>query len=88
MLLEPLVVARIYEIKWRKERLDLAELAKLRWVKMWSLGRIAKAMGRSPNTIDWGLQRLKKGALDRLLLDEKTRSQIKREWNTVFHGRV
>ncbi|PIR21863.1 MAG: hypothetical protein COV44_10955 [Deltaproteobacteria bacterium CG11_big_fil_rev_8_21_14_0_20_45_16] len=87
MLVEALVVARIYEIQRRKERLDLAELAILRWVEMWSIPKIAKKLERSTNTIDWGLQKLKKGELDRLNLDRETKSKIKEVWWTSFHGK-
>lgn len=87
MLVEPLAVARMYEIQWRKKTLDLAELAKLRWVEMWSIGRIAEALDRSPNTIDWALQALKKGGLQKLSFDNETRLRIESNRKKCFHGK-
>ncbi len=87
MLVESLVVDRIYEVQWRKNKLGLVELAKLRWVEMWSLDRIAIEMNRSRNTIDWGLQKLKKGQLDDLSLLQRTKAKIKSVWRTAFNGK-
>ena len=44
---EPLVWAETYPIQWREPRVDLAELAKLRWVEGLSVKEIAIRLGRT-----------------------------------------
>ena len=44
---EPLVWAETYPIQWREPRVDLAELAKLRWVEGLSVKEIAMRLGRT-----------------------------------------
>ena len=39
---EPCTVVRDYRIQWEKERLNLSELAKLRWVRRWPIAKIAE----------------------------------------------
>jgi hypothetical protein len=44
---EPLVWVETYPIQWRKPRIDLAELAKLRWIKDFSRKDLAARFGKS-----------------------------------------
>ena len=44
---EPLTWTEIYPMQWREPRVDLAELAKLRWVEGLSAKELAKRLGRT-----------------------------------------
>ena len=48
---EPLVWAETYPIQWREPRINLAELAKLRWIDGWSRRELAKHYGKSVDAI-------------------------------------
>jgi hypothetical protein len=59
MLVEPLTVTKEYQAQWFRPRIDSDELARLRWVKKWSLMRIAKHYKRSKAAICGRLKKLK-----------------------------
>ncbi len=50
-LSEPLVLDTTYLIQWYEPRVDLAELAKLRYLEGWSRQRLASHYGRTLNAI-------------------------------------
>ena len=50
-LSEPLVLDLTYPIQWHEPRVDLAELAKLRYLEGWSRQRLASHYGRTLNAI-------------------------------------
>lgn len=49
-----------YPIQWREPSIDLAELAKLRWIEGWSREALAKRYGKSDNAIQCCFQWLKR----------------------------
>ena len=53
-------VSRVYSIVWRRPDLDLAELARLRWIQQWSVARLAAHFGRRPDTIQGHLCKMRK----------------------------
>ncbi len=48
-----------YPIQWREPKLNLAELARLRWIEGWSRRRLAEHYKKSQNAIQFHLQKLK-----------------------------
>ncbi len=50
-LSEPLVLDTTYPIQWHEQRVDLAELAKLRYLEGWSRQRLASHYGRTLHAI-------------------------------------
>lgn len=48
---EPLTWVEAYPIQWREPRVDLAELAKLRWIEGWSRKDLAKKCGRTESAV-------------------------------------
>jgi len=49
-----------YPIEWRKPPFDLAELARLRWIKGLSIKELAQRFGKSKSSIDYHLKMIKK----------------------------
>lgn len=49
----------VIAVLWKKEQIDLAELARLRWVEKWKRQRLAEHFGIGRTTVrDW-LRRIK-----------------------------
>lgn len=61
-MLEELLASWVqeYPIQWHDPRVNLAELAKLRWIDGWSRESLAKRYGKSPNAIQCYFQLLKR----------------------------
>ncbi len=61
-LVEPqaLTVSIGRKVAWRKDRVDLTELAKLRWVDKWTIERLAKHFGLGTTSIKMNLRQLRK----------------------------
>lgn len=57
---EPLGWVITYPIQWRDPRVNLAELAKLRWIESWSREALAKRYGKSVDAIQCYFQHLKR----------------------------
>jgi hypothetical protein len=55
----PLVVTKTYSIKWRKNGVDLVELAKRRWIDQMSYREIGKSMGITRGQVDWNLRKFR-----------------------------
>ena len=89
MLVEPdsLTVTETYKVQWRQPKTDLCALAKLRWIEKWSVNRLAEHLGKSPETIQMYLCRMRKpGGLDSLKLSPEELSSIRDNINQVFQG--
>jgi hypothetical protein len=59
-LVEPIVVIREYEFQWVRPKVDLAGLAKLRFIEEWPIERLTGHFGVSQVTIYRELARLRK----------------------------
>lgn len=61
-LVEPqaLTVSIGRKVVWRKDKVDLIELAKLRWVDKWTIERLASHFGLGTTSIKMNLRLLKK----------------------------
>lgn len=57
---EPLCWTIMYPMQWREPSLNLAELAKLRWVEGWSRKQLAEHYGKSVDAISNYFQEAKK----------------------------
>lgn len=57
---EPLGWVKTYPIQWREPRIDLAELAKLRWIEGWTRADLAKRYGKTDSAIQNYIQYLKR----------------------------
>ena len=57
---EPLVMDKEYSIQWRELRVNLAELAKLRFIDGWSRKQLAEYYGRTEDAIQNYFQKIKK----------------------------
>lgn len=77
MLREPLSLDIAYPIQWHESRVNLTELAKLRYIHGWSRQELARHYGRTLNAITNYCQsiRRKNFDLDGLTVEEK--EQIK-----------
>lgn len=73
MLREPLSLDKTYPIQWHESRVNLAELAKLRYIHGWSRQELAHHYGRTLNAITNYCQsiRRKNFDLDGLTVEEK-----------------
>ncbi|MDG0818069.1 hypothetical protein [Bdellovibrio svalbardensis] len=68
-------VSKTYTTIWKKEAIDLAELAQKRWVEKWTIEKIAAHMGWGRTAVVRYLGRLK--ANPDLILDGRVRSHVK-----------
>ena len=57
---EPLTTGTLYPIQWRELRVNLAELAKLRFIDGWSRKQLAEYYGRTEDAIQNYFQKIKK----------------------------
>ncbi|MDO9182195.1 MAG: hypothetical protein Q7U04_07290 [Bacteriovorax sp.] len=57
---EPLTTGTLYPIQWRELRVNLAELAKLRYIDGWSRKQLAEHYGRTEMAIQNYFQNIKK----------------------------
>ena len=57
---EPLCWAETYPLQWREPRVDLAELAKLRWIEGLSRKELAEKYGRTEIAIGNYFQKLRR----------------------------
>ena len=67
----PLIIEDIYPIQWRRPNIDLTELARLRWIKRWSVARLGQHFNRSPETIQMHICRFRAKGLEGLNLKAK-----------------
>lgn len=73
---EPQAWAEEYPIQWREPRVDLAELAKLRWIEGLSRQELAKRYGKTPIAIQNYFQYLKRRNFEVSGLSKHEREQI------------
>lgn len=73
---EPLVKVETYPIQWREPRLDLAELARLRWVEGYSRKQLAEKYGKTIVAIQNHFQELRRRKFRIAGLSEKERNRI------------
>jgi hypothetical protein len=57
---EPLCGIETYPVVWREPRFDLAELARLRWIKGLSYKELASRFGKTPNAIECHCREIRK----------------------------
>jgi hypothetical protein len=57
---EPLVVEQICLIQWQESRVDLSELARLRWIEEWTRKELSEHYGRTEDAIQNYFQKIKK----------------------------
>lgn len=74
---EPLVKVETYPIQWREPRVDLAELAKLRYLEGWSRERLAQHYGRTLHAITAYCQNIRRKNFVLDELTEQEREKIK-----------
>lgn len=86
-VLEPrtLTVRRSYPIQWKRERVDLAELANLRWIKKWRIERIAAHLDLGTTSVKRELAKIRsqKGQMS---LDKRIQKAIDQEAVRGFRG--
>lgn len=81
-----LTVRRSYPIQWKRERVDLAELANLRWIKKWRIERIAAHLDLGTTTVKRHLAEVR-GHKTELKLDSRVKKAIMKETSRSFRGR-
>jgi hypothetical protein len=79
-LREPLVLGLSHPIQWVESRVDLAELAKLRWIDGWSRQRLASHYGRSLHAITNYCQNIRRKNFDLKGLTAEERERIRRAY--------
>lgn len=77
MLREPLNLDIAYPIQWHESRVNLAELAKLRYLEGWSRDQLARHYGRTLNAITNYCQNIKCKNFELEGLSELEREKIK-----------
>ncbi len=55
----PLVITKAYSVKWKKDGVDLVELAKKHWGEQKSYKEIAQDMGITRGQVDWNLRKIR-----------------------------
>lgn len=83
---QELTISRWYEIQWRKQEIDLTELAKRRWIDKWSIERLADHFGFGTTRIKVYLNRIRENPD---LGGPGVGRHQKRPWatNRVFRGK-
>lgn len=76
-----------YGIQWKRPKINLVELAKLRWIEKWSVSRLGKHFERSPETIQMHICQLRAGGLGKLDLEPCLYEQLRKGSRAVFKGR-
>lgn len=66
---EPLTLAETYPIQWREPRVDLAELARLRWIEGWSQKELAAHFGKTECAIQNYFQEIRRKGLKPLSVE-------------------
>ena len=56
---QELTVTRGYEIQWRRQDIDLTELAKRRWIEKWSIEKLAEHFKCGPTFVKKSLRKIK-----------------------------
>lgn len=74
---EPLLLGLSYEIQWHESRVNLAELAKLRWIEGWSYRKLANHLNRTPCAINNYCQKARKLDFKLPGLTKKEQAEIK-----------
>lgn len=77
MLREPLRLDIAYPIQWHESRVNLAELAKLRYMHGWSRQELARHYGRTLNAITNYCQSIRRNNFELDGLTVKEKEQIK-----------
>jgi hypothetical protein len=87
-VVEHQVVVKKHLAQWKRPEINLAELVTLRWLKDWSIPRLAAHFNRSPETIQMHCCQMRAGKIDRLPLDRQVREEIKcnMQLKKYFHG--
>ena len=67
-----------YEIQWFESKVDLAELAKLRWIEGWSYQKLGIHFNRTSCVINNYCQKVRKMDFKLPLLTKKEQEMIKR----------
>ncbi|MCB0414602.1 MAG: hypothetical protein KDD50_09720 [Bdellovibrionales bacterium] len=79
-------MSKRYQIQWERSKLDLAELARKRWIEKWSVPKMAKYFERSPETIQMHICHLRKGKINKVDLCPEERRLISLQLFEVFKG--
>jgi hypothetical protein len=80
---EPLVVDTTYSIQWQGPRVNLAELAKLRYLEGWSRERLARHYGRTLNAITNYCQNIRRKGFEIEGLTKEEKDLIKRSYQVL-----
>ncbi len=60
---EPILLDMVYPVRWQEPRVDLRELAKLRFIDGWSRRQLASHYSRTEDAIQNYFQKIKKKGL-------------------------
>jgi len=82
----PQFVRLKYKLGWERPKLDLAELAKNRWIKKWSIPKISTEMGFSPVSVQKALRKLREGEITKLTLKPEELKAIMPSLQENFKG--
>jgi len=77
ILEEPLVFDLSYQIQWVESRVDLAELAKLRWIEGWNHQKLSLHYNRTLNAINNYCQNIRRKNFNLPGLTTEEREKIK-----------
>lgn len=69
--------AKIYPIQWRDPRVNLTELAKLRWIEGWDRKKLAAHFGRTEGAVQNYFQEIRRKGFNLLGLSENELRRVK-----------
>ncbi|MNK01254.1 hypothetical protein D3C87_190490 [compost metagenome] len=67
---------KLYSMQWRRENLDLAELATKRYIEGWKVSELCEHFGRTEDTIQWGYLMLKRQGFRHKQITEELRKKL------------
>lgn len=86
-VLEPktLTVRRFYPIQWKRDKVNLTELANLRWIEKWRIERIAAHLGLGTTKVKRELAGIRSNRA-KMKLNARILKAIDREATRSFRG--
>ena len=75
-----------HKVQWKRLKINLTELAKLRFIEKWSVKRLSNHFDRKPDTIQMHLCHLRAGGLNKLNFMPSEQKIIKATYKEVFQG--
>lgn len=80
-------VEKLYSMQWRRETLDLAELATKRYLEGWAVSDLCQHFGRSEDSIQWAYLMLKKRNFQHKSISEGLKKMLTKATASMKKGK-